>query len=444
MESYSLSKFEQQFNRILLLIAFLILLTGSLDFLVNAFVGKHTSLMNSIYYFFSGLVLLAFPFFMILRNPANKTTKFVLILSITGALLLFSYFSRESNNRSYVLIYLLLAFAGVYLNHRIVVYSFFLGLALSFAQLLINPMLIPDKFALPNYAMVYFVFLASAALLFYTTRVSYNFLNKIVVDETTLNVQNETNKQTIEIVSKDIARLNTIKNKIGSGSESLSRNSKEVAASVEEISSTMEELTISVATITKNAKETSTDMNSAVEVLTEGMTFMNESAVSFQELVDSSSKMMNAINQIFEITEQTQLLALNAAIEAARAGESGKGFNVVAKEIQKLAEKSATVAKDIELTLSGSHQSIITTFEKSKKTYDIFAVINKKISDLAMVFAQISDATEEEAKGTQDVINSLDDITKNIETTVSISEEIEVVSRDLTAISDELTSITKK
>lgn len=74
---------------------------------------------------------------------------------------------------------------------------------------------------------------------------------------------------------------------------------------------------------------------------------IQETSKRIKRLGESSQEIGEITELISDITEQTNVLALNAAIQSASAGEAGRGFSVVAEEVQRLAERSGDATRQI-------------------------------------------------------------------------------------------------
>jgi methyl-accepting chemotaxis protein len=74
---------------------------------------------------------------------------------------------------------------------------------------------------------------------------------------------------------------------------------------------------------------------------------MGDTEKRFKSLAERSQEISNAVALINTISKRTHVLSLNASIQAAAAGEAGRGFGVVAVEVQRLSDASAKAASEI-------------------------------------------------------------------------------------------------
>ncbi len=117
----------------------------------------------------------------------------------------------------------------------------------------------------------------------------------------------------------------------------------------------------------KHSKEQMEEIIKSVELINSKISnFVNTTNM----LAENSQKIMEVINLITDISDQTNLLALNAAIEAARAGEHGRGFAVVADEVRKLAEKVKDAAQDINTSIKLMIKNVNETKEETEAIYE--------------------------------------------------------------------------
>jgi twitching motility protein PilJ len=179
---------------------------------------------------------------------------------------------------------------------------------------------------------------------------------------------------------------------------------------------------------------------------------IQETSKRIKRLGESSQEIGEITELISDITEQTHVLALNAAIQAAAAGEAGRGFSVVAEEVQRLAERSADATRQIAAlvkTIQTDTQDAVAAMERSTEG----VVAGARLSDsagaaltqidqvsrrLADLIEQISSAAVREAEAANGVAGDIQHIFTVTEQTGEGTRSTALQVRELSRIADEL------
>ena len=130
--------------------------------------------------------------------------------------------------------------------------------------------------------------------------------------------------------------------------------------------------------------------------------------------IKETEKISNQINDFTElingIAEQTRLLSLNAAIEASRAGSAGKGFNVVAGEIRKLAIQSKQAADEIGNLIKMNERRIKSSINKTTEVFEALENINTNFQNLNTTIILINQSSEEAAKRGLEIMQVINEV----------------------------------
>jgi twitching motility protein PilJ len=278
---------------------------------------------------------------------------------------------------------------------------------------------------------------------------------------------------TVEELAVLVRRINDAALRVTSASNAAQTTSNQLLAATEVQSTEIKsanaavlQMATSMKKVSSSALESARVANASLEAAQKGaaavsnsIAGMNEIRTQIQEtskrikrLGESSQEIGEIVELISDITEQTNVLALNAAIQAASAGEAGRGFSVVAEEVQRLAERSGEATKQIAAivktiqtdthdavaAMEYSTQGVVEGAKLSDAAGQALNEISSVSQNLAHLIQTISADTQAQAEIATKVAGSMQDILRITGQTTASTKETAVSIGELTELAAEL------
>ncbi len=270
--------------------------------------------------------------------------------------------------------------------------------------------------------------------------------------------------QVIGGITHNADQVSSASCQVAQSSQAMARDAGEQAASLEESSASIEEMAAMTRQNAQNAQQANsmadavgtaaeTGLSNVHRVSTEIEARLADMANAIEEIKDSTDRTAKIVKTIDEIAFQTNLLALNAAVESARAGDAGKGFAVVADEVRSLALRSAEAARNTTELIEASQKKAAIGVKLStdvanllKRTMEndvssSFQNTAKKTLKVRQLVSEVSAATNEQAKGIEQINIAISAMDKVVQSNAASAEETAAASQELSAQAIEMTQL---
>jgi len=266
---------------------------------------------------------------------------------------------------------------------------------------------------------------------------------------------------TAVLVDEASSKAQMIASSLQAASEQQSREIRDTGESVLHMARQIHEVSARAAESANVARQSLAASEGGASAVQNAIAGMNgirdqiqETAKRIKRLGESSQEIGEIVELISDITEQTNVLALNAAIQAASAGEAGRGFTVVAEEVQRLAERSAVATKQIAALIRAiqtdtqdavaamerSTQGVVDGTRRSDEAGAALVEIGRVSTQLAELIEGFSATTSEQAASAGTVAQSIQRILLVTEQTSEGTLQTAGSIRQLSELAQELKS----